>query len=34
MNKKTEESALKEGGTVEVSNEAQAKQEIAGAGTK
>jgi chemotaxis protein MotB len=34
MNKKTEESALKEGGTVEVSNEAQAKQEIAGAGAK
>jgi len=34
MNKKTEESAYKEGETVEVSNEAQAKQELAKAAAK
>jgi len=34
MNKKAEESALNEGGTVEVSSEAQAKQEITGAAAK
>jgi len=34
MNKKTEESALKEGEAVEVSNEAQAKQELAGGAAK
>jgi chemotaxis protein MotB len=34
MNKKTEESALKEGEAVEVSNEAQAKQGLAGAAAK
>ena len=34
MNKKTEESALREGEAVEVSNEAQAKQELAGAAAK
>jgi chemotaxis protein MotB len=34
MNKKTEESALREGEAVEVSNEAQAKQELAGVAEK
>jgi chemotaxis protein MotB len=34
MNKKTEESAARDGGTVEVSNEAQAKQELAGAAAR
>lgn len=34
MNKRTEESVLKEGGAAEVSSEAQAKQEIAGAAAK
>jgi chemotaxis protein MotB len=34
MNKKTEESATKEGGTVEVSSEAQVKQGLADAATK
>lgn len=34
MNKKTEESASKDGGTVEVSTEAQTRQELAGAAAK
>ena len=34
MNKKAEESALKEGGTVEVSSQAQAEQEVAGKAAK
>jgi chemotaxis protein MotB len=34
MNKKAEESAIKDGGTVEVLNEAQVKEELAGAATK
>jgi chemotaxis protein MotB len=34
MNKKTEQTALKDGGTVEVANEAEAKKEIAAAGAK
>jgi chemotaxis protein MotB len=34
MNKKTEESAMKEGGALEVSNEAQVKQELVGGITK
>jgi chemotaxis protein MotB len=34
MNKKTEESALKESAAVEVSNEAQARQELAGGAAK
>jgi chemotaxis protein MotB len=34
MNKKAEESAAQEGGTVDVSNEAEAKQELAGATAK
>jgi chemotaxis protein MotB len=34
MNKKTEQTALKDGGTVEVANEAEAKKEIAAAAAK
>jgi chemotaxis protein MotB len=34
MNKKAEESAIKDGGTVEVLNEAQVKEELAGAAAK
>jgi hypothetical protein len=34
MNKKTEESAMKESAAVEVSNEIQARQELAGGAAK